>query len=109
MISQKEWVKMDYDEIANRIAQDITIRIYDNTGSMDITRPSTNKEHSIIFNIAKGMCCTYGWHSNEDEEYRKNLIDIICDNAEFTLMQFLPECNTYDTIYIPFKKEVGAW
>ena len=109
LIPQKEWFTMDYAEIAGRIAKNITIREYGPTGSYDEQRESTPEEFKIIFNVVKGMCSAYGWNSEEDEKKRLELVDNICDMGEFVLMNFLPKCNTYDTLYGPFKRELGVW
>ena len=90
-------------EIARDIAGSIMIREYINGNSYDTRRQTTKKEQEIIRNIAYGAMLAY--------RFRKSDIDGILDEAEFTLMQFLPEANTYDTIYIPIRKvtKTGCW
>lgn len=90
-------------EIASNIAESITTREYINGNSKDTRRKTTKAEHEIIRNIAYGAMASY--------RFRESDIDIILDAAELILMQFLPEVNTYDTIYIPIRKvtKTGYW
>lgn len=88
-------------EIARDIAGSIVIRDYVDGCSRDTRRTATKPEREIIQNIAYGAMIAYS--------YRGASIDSILDMAEFTLMQFIPEANTYDTIYIPLRKVTETW
>lgn len=92
----------DYKPLADKIAESITIRTYVNGNSHDDTRPSTDTEKDIISKIVYSALLAYGWSDLAS-------IDSILDMAEFTLHQFLPDANTYDTIYIPMRKLIGTW
>ena len=83
-------------EIARDIAGSIIIRAYVDGCSRDTRSATTKPEREIIQNIAYGAMIAYS--------YRGSSIDSILDMTEFTLMQFIPEANTYDTIYIPLRK-----
>ena len=89
-------------EIARDISESITIRSYNRDGSRDDRRKTTKVEREIIRNIAYGAMLAYSDRSYADD-VDGGLIDSILDMAEFTLMQFIPEANTYDTIYIPLR------
>lgn len=85
-------------EIARDIAGSIVIRDYVDGCSRDTRREATEPEKTIIRNIAYGAMIAYSYRSNGGS------IDSILDMAEFTLKQFIPEVNAYDTIYIPLRK-----
>lgn len=99
---EKYSTSQDYRDLADKIADTITIRNYNDHGSEDVSRPTTKIERDIISKIAIGAMDTYGYTTNADAWS-------ICNQAEFTLMQFLPEANTYDTIYTPLMKCFGVW
>ena len=104
-MTQKEFAglsEIDYKHFADSVSKLITIRSYDNGNSRDETRETTGVERDIIWKIAFAVFLSYGYRSNGN-------IDSILDMAEFTLHRFLPEANTYDTIYIPCKKIMGIW
>lgn len=88
-------------EIARDIAGSIVIRSYDEYGSRDDRRETTEVEKTVIKNISYGAMLAYG--------YRNGDLDSILNMAEFTLMQWLPEANTYDSIYIPLRKVTETW
>lgn len=88
-------------EIARDIAGSIVIRDYVNGNSRDTRRETTDKEKEIIRNIAYGAMLAYGWVGGN--------IQSILDTAEFTLRQFLPNANGYDSIYIPLRKVTETW
>ena len=90
-------------EIARDIAGSIMIRSYDRGNSRDDRRETTKEEREIIQNIAYGAMLAYSYRSNGGS------IDSILDTAEFTLKQFIPNCNSYDTIYIPLRKVTETW
>lgn len=79
------------------IARNITIRSYNECGSVDTKRSTTKPEAEIISNIAFAALWAYRWRDDGN-------IDSILDVAEMTLDQFFPEANGYDTIYLPLKK-----
>lgn len=83
-------------EIARDIAGSIVIRTYDSSGSHDTRRETTPEEKTILQNLAYGAMLAYTRRSCE--------IDGILDMAEYTLHQFIPEANGYDSIYIPLRK-----
>lgn len=87
-------------EIARDIAGSIVIRDYVNDSSRDTRRTTTKPEREIVQNIAYGAMLAY--------RYDRNLAGIL-DMAEFTLRQFISNCNCYDTIYIPLRKVTGTW
>lgn len=82
----------------SQLAESIVIRDYVDGCSRDTRRAATEPEREIIKNIAYGAMLAYLYRSNGGS------IDSILDMAEFTLRQFIPEANTYDTIYIPLRK-----
>lgn len=90
-------------ELALRISEKITIRTYVRGSSNDETRQSTVTEKEIIFKIAYGALLTLNTTDNNHAEQK------IIDCAEYTVNQFLPDCNGYDTIYCPLKKVLREW
>ena len=88
-------------EISRDIAGSIVIRDYINGNSRDTHRETTDPEKEIIKNIAYGSMMAYG--------YRGGDLDGILAMAEFTLMQFIRNCNTYNTIYIPLRNVTETW
>lgn len=93
-------------EIARDIAGSIVIRDYINGNSRDTRRETTEPEKEIIRKIAYGAMLAYSYRSGNDGS-----INAVLDMCEFTLRQFIHECNCYDTIYIPLRKvtETGGW
>ena len=94
----------DISAMAEKIAESITMRTYDETGSHDVTRPTTAPEREIIKNIAIGALTSYGYRTDQTGSWYS-----ILDMAEFTLMHFIPGVNTYDTIYIPLRNVTETW
>ena len=88
-------------EIARDIAGSIVIRDYVNGSSRDTRREATDPEKEIIRNIAYGAMLAYG--------YRGHDLEGIIDMAEFTVRLFIPDCNGYDTIYIPLRNVTETW
>ena len=88
-------------------SKEVTIRTYVNGNSEDNKRKATAKEQATIYNIMYGALLAL----NYTEEARKNEAaeHAIINMAEFTLMQFIPNCNTYDTIYSPLKRILSTW
>lgn len=100
---QQKYTENQLREIARDIAGSIVIRDYINGNSRDTRRETTKEEKEIIRNIAFGAMLAYGYSGGE--------IDGILDMAEFTLRQFITDCNCYDTIYIPLRNvtKTGHW
>ena len=88
-------------EISRDIAGSIMIRDYINGNSRDTHRETTDPEKEIIKNIAYGAMMAY--------RYRDGDLDGILDMAEFTLHQFISNCNAYDTIYTPLRNVTETW
>lgn len=91
-------------EIARDIAGSVVIRTYVDGNSKDTRRETTPEEKEIIRNVAYAAMIAY-LHRTETD------INAILDMAEFTLMQFIENVNTYDSIYIPLRKitQTGLW
>lgn len=107
-MTQKEFAEIgepDYRMMANEIAQKITIRSHNENGTKDETRPTTKAERQIIKELAFAAMLAYGYRSEESG----GSLDSVLDTIEFALRRFIPEANTYDTIYIPLKKAMGLW
>lgn len=104
-MTQKEFAELgasEYQRKANQIAENITIRSYINGNSNDEIRPTTEIEKRIIGDLAYSAMLAYGYRSNGN-------VESVLDMAEFSLHRFLPEANSYDTLYIPLKKAMGLW
>lgn len=104
-MTQKEFSmlsELEYKDIAREISGYITIRTYENGNSRDETYETDERQADIIKAIAFAAFVSYGHRSNAN-------LDSILDMAEFTLHQFIPEANSYDTLYIPIKKAIGEW
>ncbi len=97
----------ELNEIADRISDTIMIRTYTNGNSNDERRATTPEEKSIIYKIAYGALLGLNW--GEDCRASRIAEQKIIDTAEFQIGLFIPECNGYDTIYIPLKNAVKNW
>jgi len=99
----EKYNELQLKEISRDIAGSIVIRDYVNGNSRDTRRETTEPEKEIISKIAYGAMLAYSYRSSGGS------LDSILDMAEFTLRQFIPKCNCYDTIYIPLRKVTGTW
>lgn len=104
-MTQKEFAKKpdyEYAKMAQEIANQITIRTYDEVGSHDVTRATTQPEREIIERLAFAAMISYGHRSDCK-------VESVLDVAEFALHRFIPEANSYDTLYIPLKTVMGLY
>lgn len=89
---------------AQKIAERITIRTYDNGNSCDVTRTPTHSEFELIYKVAYGALLAFRWRINcSDEAQIEAHLQSILDCSEFTLNQLIKNCNSYDTLYCPLK------
>lgn len=104
-MTQEEWraiTEPEYRQMAKEISHEIVIRDYINGNSRDTRRPTTKAEREILQNIIMGAFLAYSFQENAD-------LYTICYTAEFTLRRFIPEANSYDSVYIPIRKAIGVW
>lgn len=94
-------------QIAESISDTIMIRAYENGNSIDTRHKTTALEKEIIYKIAYGalLALNYGTDVRASRLAEQSIINA----AEFQIGLFLPDCNGYDTIYIPLKKAVQSW
>lgn len=90
--------------LAQKIAERITIRNYDNGNSFDFTRKTTKTEFELIYNVAYGALLAFRWRVNcSNEAQIEAHLQSVLDCSEFTLNQLIKNCNSYDTLYCPLK------
>ena len=92
---------------AEQYAAEIVIREYINGNSRDTRRLSTPEEKQIIFNVLYGALLGMNW--GDEIRGSAQATDAIINAAEFTICRFLPNCNGYDTVYIPLRKAQRDW
>ena len=101
----QKYTSEELKKIADEYSDEVVIRSYVDSCSSDDRRETTLAEKEILNKILYAAMVSYGYR-NEDNH---GSIDAVLDMAEFTLMQFLPEANTYDTVYIPLRKITETW
>lgn len=104
----RKWKREDdLKKIAEEISEQIVIRKYVNGTSYDERRPAMKVEREILYKLLYGALLGL----NESEEFRKNPTAerAIISAAESTLHQFMPECNAYDSLYIPLNDAIRHW
>ena len=93
--------------IAENLSKYISIRTYvDGGNSLDSKRLSTPEEQSILTRIFYAALLTLRTalvSNSPDCAYA------IISNAEYTAMQFIENCNTYDTIAQPLDSVIENW
>lgn len=94
-------------ELARGISEFVTIRTYENGNSCDTKRKAKKAESDIICKIAYSALLGLNW--GEKTRNNDDMAQAIIDTAEFTINQFLPECNGYDTMYLPLKAILRHW
>lgn len=92
---------------ATVISETITIRTYKNGNSEDTKRKTTAKEKKIIFEIAYSALLAF--NCNDMNHNNDDIVQAIIYTAEFMVCRFLPDCNSYYTIYCPLSKVVTEW
>lgn len=90
--------------LAKRLSETITIRTYINGNSYDDTRPTTETEKDILYKILFGTLLGLNYDTTSYEEDMG-----IVHTAEFITKQIIPECNGYDTVYLPLKGIIEDW
>lgn len=97
----------ELDQIAENIAEHITIRTYDNGSSIDTRRATTAPEKKILYNIARAALgsLNYGEKMRSSDDMTQAAIN----TAEFMLLYFIPDANSYDSIYLPLQRAIKNW
>lgn len=90
----KIYTNQEAKEYAEKAAETLTVRTYENGSSKDTTRETTQEEKGILTNIIYGALLSIKWH-----KYDKTAVQIAKDTAEFTIDLMLPYINGYDSVY----------
>lgn len=91
-------------EIANKICETITIRSYNEYGSVDTERPTTDEEKDIMFKIVYGALFTFYWDNVTEAKGQA-----VAYAMEIVFTQFFPNANGYLSIYRPLKEVFKLW
>lgn len=94
-------------KMAAEIAENITIRTHEDGNSKDTRRKATKAENDILYKIA--LSALLGLSHGEEARQSKEAEDAIINSAEYACILFLPNANSYDTIYTPLRKTVANW
>lgn len=104
---RKYKTESELKKIAENISNSIVIRSNDKYGSNDTKMIPTNEQKNIIFKVAFSALLALNW--GEDNRENKEAEQAIVDTAEFTINQFIPNCNGYQTMYNPLKDAIREW
>ena len=100
--------EQDLKDVAmNAIAPRIVIRSMVNGTSYDEARATTEPERAIIEKIAYGALLAL--NESEINRSEKNAERASVSGAEYMTKLFIPECNSYDTMYCPLCEALDAW
>lgn len=91
--------------IARRMSRKIVIRSYINGCSADRRRECTNDEQVKLYRVLYAALLSINYCARENADMRK----AIMNSAEFTLHQFIPDANTYDSVYNRIRCLLDVW
>lgn len=92
--------------IARRCARSLVIRSYNESGSLDTWRECTVDEHAKLFNIAFAALLSLNFYGRVAGP---ELIKGVLECSEFTLQRFIPDANTYDSLYNKLRCVIDVW
>ncbi len=104
----RKWkMESDLKKIAEKISEEIVIRTYPNGSSEDTRRVTTPEEKEVLYNLAYGalLALNYGDEARSNPAAERAIVN----SAEFMVKLFLPECNGYDSLYIPLNNAIQLW
>ena len=104
----RKWLTEDaLREIADTISETIVIRTYITGCSCDTRRPATAQEKECLYKVIYSALLTL----NDGCENRGNPVAdrAIVDTAEFMIRLLIPDCNGYDSVYIPLNDAIADW
>ena len=114
---QSDLVNGGLIEKACDVAKTVVVRDYNDHGSVDYERASTDEEFVIIRSVIYGALYTFT-HTISPNDITTDKIQVILDTAEVTAMKLFEtvpkdtdtsHINCYDTIYNSLKKIIGVY
>lgn len=104
----RKWMREDdLKKVAEKISEEIVIRTYTNGTSCDKRRTPTAIEKVILYNLAYGALL--GLNNGQENRANREAEQAIVNTAEIMARLFIPDCNGYDSLYIPLKKAIDEW
>jgi hypothetical protein len=92
--------------IAQRLSESIVIRSYDAVGnSCDVRRKPSDDEKKILYRVLYASLVSINYCARHSADMQQ----AIKDTAEFTLHQFIPGINAYDSAYCKLWAILDAW